>query len=402
MFEQSYCSDCGAVRVSHSLHKWQGVTDVFVSALEEKTSLLKRLSAPFAGKGADAWLCSLFELLARVHLGTFSDMRGPYDSTRTEALFDGAKTSGVRLRKFTLLGAGGPEVFVAEKDDKKLVFSVMPRPKGFVSPSVEWMDDKGRLKEFLFSRGIPSAAGGMARTERQALEIFERIGPPVITKPRKTSRGIHTTIGINTKEELLRAFRICRQVSLHVIVEKELQGIVHRVTLVGFNVSAVAKRDYPSVISDGHSTVRELLIKENSDPRRDGRAFYKIEANDRADFQLKQQGLTWDSVPEAGSRVILNDKVSRKHGTVIEDLTDQVHPENIALFERIARELGDPLIGMDFMIGDMRKPWHEQPGAGVIECNAMPYIDLHMYPYSGKSRNVASDLWNYVFSEPVK
>jgi cyanophycin synthetase len=99
-----------------------------------------------------------------------------------------------------------------------------------------------------------------------------------------------------------------------------------------------------------------------------------------------------------GQQVILNDKVSRKHGTVIEDVTDHIHPENIALFEHIARELGDPLIGMDFMIGDMRKSWKEQPGAGVIECNAMPYIDLHLYPYSGKSRNVAGDLWRYVFT----
>lgn len=399
VFQLPYCSECGEVRVPHTLYKFQAWGDLLLASVEDKLSQFGERTYPsFVDSGLDRYLRPLFELLAKWRLASFRSEFDPRDSIRTKALFDGAKATGVRLRQFRLFDIGENGTFVAEKDGKEIVFAVMPRPRGFRSPSLSWMDDKGKLKAFLRPRGIPIADGDVAKTAAQALEIFERIGPPVITKPHKTSRGLHTTIGIHTREELLRAFRITKQISPNVIVEKELQGIVHRVTLIGGKVAGIVERDYPHVVGDGVANVRELLEKENAEPYRDNFNFFRIDANDRADFQLQKQGLTWDSVPAKNQQVILNDKVSRRHGTLTIDVTDEVHPENTALFEKIARELGDPLIGVDFMISSMQKSWKEQPCSGLIEVNAMPYIDLHLYPYKGKSREVAKDLWEYVFA----
>jgi D-alanine-D-alanine ligase-like ATP-grasp enzyme len=399
LFELPYCSDCGAVRVPHTLYKFLAWTDIFMGYLEDGFGLFgERMYPKFVQSGLDKYLRPTFEFFERMHLASFKSELDPRDNTRTRALFDGAKAAGVRLRQFRLFDFGDNGTFVAQKDGKEVVFAVMPRPRGFRSPSLNWMDDKGKLKVFLIAKNIPTAEGGVARNEKEALAIFEHIGPPVITKPFKTSRGLHTTLSIDTKDDLLRAFRIGQQVSPLVIVEKELQGIVHRVTLIGGKAVAVAIRDYPHVIGNGVSSVRELLEKENKDPRRNGVDFYPLDANDRADAQLKRQGLTWDSVPAKDAHVVLNDKVSRKHGTITINITEGIHPDNIALFERIAEVMGDPLIGVDFMIEDMRKSWKEQPGAGLIECNAMPYIDLHMYPYEGKVLNIGKDLWDYVFA----
>jgi len=400
LFSLGYCSDCGAVRVPHTLYKFLAWIDIFMDYLEDGFGLFgERMYPRFVHSGLDLYARPAFEFLAKNHLASFKSELDSRDNTRTRALFDGAKSAGVHLRQFRLFDFGDNGTFVAQKDGKEIVFAVMPRPRGFRSPSLNWMDDKGKLKIFLLSKNIPTADGGVARNADEALAIFERVGSPVIAKPFKTSRGLHTTLSINTKEELLRAFRIGQQVSPLVIIEKELQGIVHRVTLIGGKVSAVAIRDYPHVIGDGVSTVRELLEKENKDPRRDSVNFYPLAANDRADAQLKRQGLTWDSVPAKGAEVVVNDKVSRKHGTVTINIpNDAVHPDNIALFDRIGEVMGDPLIGVDFMIGDMRRSWKEQPGAGLIECNAMPYIDLHMYPYEGEAVDVGKTLWEYVFA----
>jgi len=399
LFELPYCSDCGAVRVPHSLYKFLAWTDIFIGYIDDHVGLFgERMYPKFQNAKFDLYLPPIFEFLAKMHLATIKSELDPRDNTRTRALFDGAKSAGVSLRQFRIFDVGDNGTFIAEKDGKQIVFAVMPRPRGFRSPSLNWMDDKGRLKKFLLAHGIPTAEGGVAQNEREAIAIFERVGAPVITKPFKTSRGLHTTLSIATKDELLRAFRVGKQVSPQVIVEKELQGIVHRVTLIGGKVSAVAIRDYPHVLGDGVSTVSQLVDTENSDPRRDEIDFFPIDMSERADKELKRQGLTRESIPTKGQRVVLNDKVSRKHGTITVNITDGVHPDNIELFEKIAKELGDPLIGVDFMIGDMRRSWKGQPGSGLIECNAMPYIDLHMYPYAGKAVDVGKDLWEYVFA----
>ncbi|KKQ85683.1 MAG: hypothetical protein UT09_C0044G0001, partial [Parcubacteria group bacterium GW2011_GWF2_38_8] len=40
----------------------------------------------------------------------------------------------------------------------------------------------------------------------------------------------------------------------------------------------------------------------------------------------------------------------------------------------------------------MTKPWFVEQHCGIIECNSLPFIDLHHYPLFGKPNNVASKL----------
>jgi D-alanine-D-alanine ligase-like ATP-grasp enzyme len=394
-----YCTDCGEARVAHGLNKSQfQVGEILDLLAQPLVPMGKRLTDLLLTLQIDRAVLPVMRVLAKRGLGTLSQEFDERDTIRTKALFDGAKLAGVTLYQFRLFDTDHDGIFVATKGEQQLVFLTMPRPRGFNSPSLDWMDDKGELKRFLLAHDFPTAQGGVARTRAQALAIFDRIGPPLITKPHHGTRGRHTTIGIHTREALERAFEIANQISPQVIVERELTGIVHRVTLIGMRSAAIARRDYPCVTGDGVSTLTELLEIENRDPRRDEFAFYKIQPNERAVAQLEAQQLDWDSVPEKGRRVILNDKISRLHGTVTFDVTDIAHPDNVALFDRLGELLGDPVVGVDFMIGDITKPWHEQPGAGLVECNAMPYIDLHHYPFEGAPRPIAKDLWDFVFA----
>ncbi len=194
-----------------------------------------------------------------------------------------------------------------------------------------------------------------------------------------------------------RAFRIGAQISPKVVIEAYLKGTVHRVTLVGGEPVAVARREYPHVMGDGVHTVRELVETENTQPYRNGNHFRKIDMRHRSEEALRKQNLTLDSVPEAGQMVILNDKNSRLHGTLTEDVTDSTHPDNLDLFRALGNMLGDPIVGVDFMVGDMKRSWRIQPDAGFLECNSMPFIDVHHKVVSGKEINVARYLWEEVF-----
>ena len=93
----------------------------------------------------------------------------------------------------------------------------------------------------------------------------------------------------------------------------------------------------------------------------------------------------------------LNQKVSRSYGATTSDMTPVTHPENVKLFEKIGRVLGDSLVGIDFIVNDISKPWTEQKRCGVIECNSLPFLDLHHYPFTGTPRDAAGALWDAVF-----
>lgn len=401
-WKMKYCEECGEAPVPHRLEKFSQTLHEMMFRFDLTKGMFIFVEKQVAHRVINAIPPRAVEVfldgLAAIRFLKASSVPESDDNTRTLALYEGADAKGVRLTQYKL--GKNAIAFVAEKMDgskRKVIFGVIPRPLGFISPSLDWMDDKGILKVRMKEGGIPHADGGAARTFKEALAIFRRIGASVIIKPHRGSRGRHTTLDIRTEEELKRAFAIGMQITTAVVVERYLHGTVHRVTLVGGEPVAIARREYPHVIGDGVHTVDELIDIENENPMRHGVHFRKLDKAHRAGEALRKQDLTHTSIPAAGRMVIINDKNSRLHGTVTEDVTDTVHPDNIALFRKFGVLLGDPIVGVDFMIDDMTRPWTEQPDAGVLECNAMPFIDVHHQVVSGRKINVAAYLWDVIF-----
>ncbi len=399
------CPECGDVPLNHTFEKIGRVFDVSMRGFF-LTRFLFNLIDPRVAKvstkmvESDGFFSFLNWCVRHGILGVRTNTKGE-TNTRVLALYEGAEATGVTLSRYSLFDV--PLGFVGEKNiDGKLervFYRIIPRPKGFTSPSLAWMDDKGILKQKMKEADIPHADGGTAKNYKEALAIFKRLGSAVIIKPYEGSRGRHTTLDIRTEAELKRALDITLQITTSAVVEKYLHGTVHRVTLVGGKPVAVAKREYPHVIGDGVHTVDELIDRENENPLRHGPFFRPLDKVYRVAEALERQNLTHESIPEKGKMVILGDKNSRLHGTVTEDVTDSVHPDNTALFERFGTVLGDPIVGVDFMIGDITRSWKEQPESGVLECNSMPFIDVHHQVISGKPINVAAHLWNVIFPE---
>ena len=161
-------------------------------------------------------------------------------------------------------------------------------------------------------------------------------------------------------------------------------------------------REAPNVTGDGAHTVAERIEIKNEHSWR-GEAhqknftLHKIVADESAQVFLAKRGLTVESVLPKGTKVYLRDKIILKSGADIHDKTDEVHPDNIALFEKVSRLCESPLIGLDFICQDISRPHHQQECA-VLEANSLPYIDMHHYPVTGKPRNVAGLIMDYVLS----
>ena len=133
---------------------------------------------------------------------------------------------------------GPPRLDGLVKAGKTITFDGLPRPEEMESDSLKWMDNKGIMKIKFLKEGLPVAKGGVAFTKKKALQIFNSITKPVITKPNLGSRSRHTLIHIDTPEKLIYGFKKAKKLSPLVVIEEELRGYLFRCTLIGVNLSA--------------------------------------------------------------------------------------------------------------------------------------------------------------------
>ena len=390
------CPDCGPTPVPHAIEKYSIIMGWFWRPYNRLMDALWRHCEPvFVRMGGSRLGLPIFRIFEFLHIGKIVLDPTEKDSMRATRFWQEAKRRGIDMKELYVTGRP-TELFVAQYKGWVRIFTGLPRPDGAPSKGLEWMDDKGIMKTKFLAVGIPVAKGGVAFRWSTAKKLWQWVGAPVITKPNLGSRSRHTIIHINTEEALRHGFKVAKVLSPWVIVEQELTGSVHRATVIGGKVAGVLRRDPPQVIGDGTHTVRELFDIENKNPLRNGEIFHTIEDGPDADEELKRQNLTWQSVPAKGQFVPLNQKVGRSSGASNADVTDETHPDNIKVFEKVAETLGDALVGIDFIIADISKSWKDQPGTGVIECNSMPFIDLHHAPMTGKVRNAAGALWDIV------
>ncbi len=390
-----YCKDCEPAQEIH----WVAYLSVVLGYLGQPffdfmEKLFRNTAEAISNKSSIPFL----KFMVFLGFAHFSERPDSKDSLRTKCFWEEAERRGIKMIEFHM--GLIRDAFIAEYRGKKIIFDGLPRPEGMEeSDSLKWMDNKGIMKEKFLKEGLPVAKGGVAFTKRKALKIFNSISKPVITKPNLGSRSRHTLIHIDTPEKLIYGFKKAKKLSPLVVIEEELRGYLFRATLVGGKLVGVVRRDQPEVVGDGIHTLKELMDKENERPERKGPIFHKIVIDPDAQKELDREGITMNDIPEKDRVVTFSQKTSRGIGGTTTEVTEMIHPENIKMLEKLGAYLKDPLVGVDMIIERIEEPWFTEQHCGIIECNSLPFIDLHHYPLFGKPNNVAGKLWDLVLPE---
>ncbi|MCR4311146.1 MAG: hypothetical protein NUV54_01070 [Candidatus Taylorbacteria bacterium] len=395
------CPDCGPATVNHLVAKTSVTLGFLIRVITTPLSKIEDAIVKILFPYIEYGMPYLFKFLSLLGLGELTDEMREDNIDRTKCMWRAAQERGITIRQFRILGRPSI-IFFAEYGGKRIMFEGLPRPQGGDHSSLTWMDNKGIMREKFREGGIPVAQGGVVMTKQKALSLFKTLTPPVITKPNLGSRSRHTTTHITTEAGVFEGFRKANQLSLWVVLEEELQGFVYRITLIGGKLEGALRREPPFVTGDGVATVRALVEKENQNPKRHNWVFHEIAMDKDAEEELKRQGLSWESIPEKGTFVALNQKVGRGQGGSNTEMLSRVHPDNVVLFEKIGKVLGDALVGIDFIMQDIEKPWTEQKRIGAIECNSLPFLDLHHMPLYGEPLDPSGKLWDVVFPEAKK
>lgn len=261
--------------------------------------------------------------------------------------------------------------------------------------------DKELTKKLLHAAGVPVPLGRPVSSAEDAWAAAQALGSAVVIKPRDGNQGKGVTVNISTREQVEAAYHNACQISEDVLVERYLPGIDYRLLVVGKQLVAAARRDPPLVIGDGEHTVRELVDSVNADPRRgDGHAtpLTKIRLDDIAVDRLREQGLTPESVPPLGMRVVLRNNANLSTGGTATDVTDEVHPKVAARAIAAAVTVGLDVCGVDVVCENVIEPLEAQHG-GIVEVNAAPGLRMHISPSYGKGRQVGEAVISHMFPE---
>jgi D-alanine-D-alanine ligase-like ATP-grasp enzyme len=327
------------------------------------------------------WLAkAFFGLLRPLGLASYNYDPAAIFSPRAQVLWAEAITRGIPMRSIRVIGRE-IDCYEARIKGHWILFNGLPRPIAKRGDSLWWLDDKATLKKKLLAAGIPVPRGAASLTTRGALRIFREIAKPVVAKPRFGSRGRHTLTFLRTEAELQAAFRIARQLCPSVIVEEHLAGDVYRGTVVGGKLVGVL---------DGVSTIQELIAKKDAG-RAEGVGLVRMTSHTH-EF-LARLDLTVDSVLPRDKTIDLTEKIGVRYGGSSAEVTAETHPKIKQVLEDAARVLKNPILGFDFIIADITRDPSEQKW-GIIECNSMPFINLHYDPLLGETNNVAKYVWD--------
>ena len=259
--------------------------------------------------------------------------------------------------------------------------------------------DKDLTKTLLRAAGVPVPLGRPAHGVDDAWRAALQFGLPVVLKPQDGNQGKGVTVNITTREQLEAAYPLAAEHGT-VMVEKFLPGCDYRLLVVGDKLVAASRREPPQIAGDGLQTVRELVDIVNQDPRRGtGHAtpLTQIQFDDIAIGQLQTQGLTPESIPAKGQRVILRNNANLSTGGTATDVTDDVHPEVAARAVAAAQMVGLHICGVDVVCESVLRPLEAQNG-GIVEVNAAPGLRMHLTPSYGKGRAVGVAMIDELFA----
>ena len=275
----------------------------------------------------------------------------------------------------------------------------------YISPLI--MENKVVTKKVLAKVGFNVPQSVEFTSLEQAVAsypLFE--GRAVVIKPKSTNYGLGISIfqqGVHNCDDFAKAVEIAFREDKEIMVEDYLVGTEYRFFVLGEETLAVLLRVPANVVGDGVHTVAQVVATKNDHPLRgDGSRtpLKKIALGDIEQLQLKEQGLTVDSIPAKDQLVQLRANSNISTGGDSIDMTDEMHDSYKRLAVGITKAMGAAVCGVDLIIPNLKKPAEASLNSwGVIEANFNPMMMMHIFPYAGKSRRLTQNVIKMLFPE---
>lgn len=399
IMDNKYCKYCWPTkRKNHFIIHLSYYINKYIAVILKPFGYLRK---KIGGNRQDYFWGLFLEFLSFLKIVKFIDQP---DKTklynRSLIFFEEAKRQNLQIKAIKFLGKYVNE-FKLIYNKKGYYYEGIPLTI-FKEPVFN-MDDKYNIKKILQKNNIPTAAGQIFTNVTKALNYGKNIGFPLVVKPYNGSLSHHVTCPINSTKQLLNAIKIAKQYTPVFIIEKFINGGLFRASVVGKKHVFVCQKDRANIIGNGYSTIEELIKLKNKNFNRGtinqmNSTLHIIPINDVLTYNLKNQGFNSKTILSKNKKIYLQNKFVLSHGCDIINCTGNVHTQNKELFLRVANILHADLVGIDFICFDISKSYKKQETA-ILECNSLPYIDMHQYPSHGKPEPVAGIVWKIILDK---
>jgi D-alanine-D-alanine ligase-like ATP-grasp enzyme len=220
---------------------------------------------------------------------------------------------------------------------------------------------------------------------RSAVALMESTRGDCVVKPGSGSgggRGI--TTGIRTRWQLARAAYAASLFSDDLLIEEQIEGDNYRLLYLDGKLIDAVKRQPPSVIADGRSSLRRLVQAVNEE--RLARGPQVAHGLLTLDLDMKRtlakQGYSFASVPPAGTVVTLKTAINENAGADNISAMDRLSEALIEEGARAAALARVRLAGVDIITRDPRVSLQESGGV-ILEVNTPPGYYWHYHKRDG-------------------
>lgn len=230
---------------------------------------------------------------------------------------------------------------------------------------------------------VPHAKGDLFVNPWKAHQFAKQHGFPLCIKPNVSgySRGSH--FPIRNYKELWKAALLVKVWWPVSVVEQYLLGANYRVLATPNEIVSVIRRYPPFVDADGQHNIGDLIDIENG-VREDMQlapTIFPIQKSQAVIDYLAKQDLTLESVPPAGERIYVFNRVALAPGGVVETIDKDTIPQaNKELFQRVVKDFNANLFGIDIIFEEGIEKDFQQQRCIFLELNSRPYIKMHLKP----------------------
>ena len=391
----SDCSACGTAPVNHKLFYYENIAS---DSIEKITNILFGWAKYFTeGPLADHVMAGFVGAFRLAQLARFSDDITLVASGRSELIWKEARRRNIPMQQIIMFGKP-LEQYRAMIHGQWIYFQSIPIPPWLPNSGYAWIDDKFILSEKLHNAQICAPYAKKTITRKQSEKAFTELRKPVIIKPCSGSRGRHTTTNIQTLEELREAHRIGKQIARVLVVEEHLFGSVYRATVIDGKLVGFFRTSPPNVTGDGIHTIEQLIeIKNKNKPN----GISDIVINDDIRSFIGRKKYTLTSILPKNETIDVTAKTGRFCGGYTREMFPEIHNKWHEIFHKAGIIVQAPIVGFDVIMEDPTRDPQMQTW-GIIECNSMPYIDLHYFAHEGEPINLAKNIWDLWENKPKK
>lgn len=388
--KKNKCIDCGNNQTNHKLAWISNTSSVITQPLD--TFILGSFLGNIARIVIEYCTLPYLKVFELTRLISFSDDSSKALTRRSQVVWEEAKKRNIQMKQLVILGKP-VEFYKATLPNKKTItFESIPNTTRGWKKSYGWMDDKLKLKKELYALNIPVPKGYSISSKEKLFTIIDKLDKPLITKPRLGSRGRHTSTFLYTPDQIRKGFSIAQKLCNFVIVEEHLMGSVYRGTCINGRLVGVLEGIPPRITGDGIHTIQELIQIKN---RTKKEKIHEVKIDAKLIEFLSRNTYTLQSILPQNKTIDTSEKIGISYGGSSREIFDSIHPKIIYHLEKAARVLNAGVIGFDFIIPNPQQDPDNQKW-GIIECNSLPFINLHHDPIEGSPINVAHEVWDEV------